>query len=716
MQQPPPISEPKTPDGSEQSTAELVARLRVEIEALKESELLYRTIAESATDFIFVIDRDDIVRYVNSAAAAAFGVTPTQLVGKPRSMLFHEPIGDRQRRALQAVFKSGAPMAFEATHGFPGADIWLDTWLLPIRGKDGSVSSVLGVSRDVTKRKRAELELKGRMELDEMVAAIARSFIDLSGDDIDRGILDALEHVGKLAGVDRCCLRLMSDDATRLERSYAWDADTGERTIGMDPLDITAFPFLQGKVEASQCIRIASTAALPPEAAAERAAFAAKGIRSCMVTSLVGANGPAGALVAETRHKEVSWPDYYEPVMRVVAEIFSSVMARKRAEDAVGSMAEELLKAQKLESIGILAGGIAHDFNNILGAIWGNLSLARSRSADPARVQEYLSEAERAVNRARDLTQQLLTFAKGGAPVKKLSSLEQVVRDAASFASHGSSSRCDVSLAGDLWGVEIDEGQIGQVLQNLVINAVQAMPDGGTVRILGENVPPGACLPPTLSQGRYVRVTVSDQGQGISPEHLPKLFVPYFTTKPHGVGLGLATSYSIIRKHSGHMTVESTPGQGSSFSVYLPAAHQPAARSEPESFAEVRGRGRVLVVDDDESIRQCAVWMLKELGYQAESVGDGDAAIQAYEHARSCGVGFDVVIMDLTIPGGMGGRETIQRLLEVDPDVVAVVSSGYSTDPVMSDHERFGFRGIVRKPYGMRDMGAVMSEVLRARR
>ncbi len=385
--------------------------------------------------------------------------------------------------------------------------------------------------------------------------------------------------------------------------------------------------------------------------------------------------------------------------------IIRDISDRKKTES-------ELMKLEKLESLGILAGGIAHDFNNLLTVILGNISLAQldANGSDP--LCKRLSDGERAVLRARELTQQLLTFAKGGAPIRKTASVQDIVREACSFSLSGSNVKCLFAFAPDLRPVDLDAGQISQVIHNLVINAAQAMPDGGTLHAACENtiVPPGTSLP--LTPGLYVRISLRDKGTGIPREMLSKIFDPYFTTKPKGSGLGLATSYSIIKKHDGHIDVHSEPGTGSVFHIYLPASHQelPAHPSEPH--AVVRGIGKVLVMDDERDVRNVAGAMLKTLGYEPVFASDGIEALAVYQNAVTTGATFDAVIMDLTIPGGMGGRETIKKLLEIDPRARVIVASGYSNDPVMASFASYGFSGVIAKPYALDTLGITLQAVI----
>jgi len=372
---------------------------------------------------------------------------------------------------------------------------------------------------------------------------------------------------------------------------------------------------------------------------------------------------------------------------------------------------EDFLKAQKLESVGVLAGGIAHDFNNILTAVIGNIALARMFAPSGDRVSHALAEAEKASWRARGLTQQLLTFAKGGAPIKQQGSLAHLLRETVPFALTGSNVKCVLSIADDLWPLAFDPGQLSQVINNLVLNASQAMPGGGIIRVEAGNYETldgqGLATPP----GRYVRLAVADEGVGIAPHHLDKIFDPYFTTKEGRTGLGLATTYSIIHRHEGVIKVQSEEGRGASFEIFLPVqgAHK---QSLPMLTLEKKGQGRILVMDDEESLLELIRTLLCHLGYETEVTREGGEAFLRYQEALASGRPFAAVILDLTVPAGMGGAECLRRLQAIDPEVRAIVSSGYYNDPIVADCERFGFRAAVTKPYRLHDLDLAVRRAL----
>jgi len=393
-----------------------------------------------------------------------------------------------------------------------------------------------------------------------------------------------------------------------------------------------------------------------------------------------------------------------------VVLVFRDITERQRNE-------AERRKAETLEQLGLLAGGIAHDFNNLLTAIIGNISLASLLLPPNDEMGTRLNDAKNASMRARDLAQQLLTFARGGAPIKKTASMGKLIQDTVSFSLRGSHSRSEFLFGADLWPAEIDSGQISQVIANLVVNADQAMPNGGTLRVSCDNFSYDSDSSPDvtdLSPGDYIRIAIRDEGVGISEECIKRIFDPYFTTKPKGNGLGLATTYSIVKNHNGLITVESKVHYGSTFTIYLPALrHQQVPAEPPRQLNEVvTGTGRILIVDDEEAIRDLVEYTLERLGYkvtQAESALEG---VEIYRQKLSVGERFDAVILDLTLPGGMGGKEALKKLIEIDPTVNAIVSSGYAMDATMSRYQDFGFRGVIAKPYEAAELGKIVHEVV----
>ncbi|MFP3866711.1 MAG: PAS domain S-box protein [Desulfobacteraceae bacterium] len=387
--------------------------------------------------------------------------------------------------------------------------------------------------------------------------------------------------------------------------------------------------------------------------------------------------------------------------------IAHDITARKKLE-------EELLKASRIESLSILAGGLAHDFNNLLHGVLGNLSLALTmlNSHPLDELYKMLNAAENACLRATDLTRQLLTFAKGGMPVKKLTIIPDLLKDWVNFALIGSMVQSEFSLSENLWPVEVDQGQLSQVINNLIINAEQAMPQGGMIKVVAENVVIDRSSVIPLKKGRYVKISIIDQGIGIPKGHLSRIFDPYFTTKQKGSGLGLATAYSIIKNHEGYITVDSEIGVGTCFEIYLPASQKKIDTSIQFHPLPLAGQGKILVMDDEPMIRDLVGKMLEKIGYQVDFARDGAEALKLYARAQAEGQPFTAVIMDLTIPGGMGGKEAIKRLLELDPRAKAIVSSGYADGTALLNFREYGFQGIIPKPFRITELSRILHGVI----
>ena len=431
----------------------------------------------------------------------------------------------------------------------------------------------------------------------------------------------------------------------------------------------------------------------------------------CKVMETSGVVGLANNTILIAKNgEEYVIADSAAPIMDSQSKIVGAVLVFRDVTEK-RKMEAELVKAQKLESLGVLAGGIAHDFNNFLTVLIGNLSLAKMDTKPGEQVAGWLNEMEKASLQAKNLTQQLLTFSRGGEPVKQLLSLGELLKNSTTFSLRGSNVRCESSIAEDLLPVDADEGQIGQVINNLVLNADHAMPEGGILEIRAENIVLSAYNEFSLPEGPYVKISFQDHGVGIGPDHLPKVFDPYFSTKQNGSGLGLTVAYSIVDKHNGRITVDSELGHGTIFTIYLPASEQSESQPADEKERLFVGKGKILVMDDEAFIREVAIHMLSKLGYEVAVAKDGHEAIEMYRQAHESGESFDTVIMDLTVPGGMGGKEAIQRLRKLYPNVRALVSSGYSNDPIMSNFRDYGFQGVVKKPYRIQDISDALRSV-----
>lgn len=393
----------------------------------------------------------------------------------------------------------------------------------------------------------------------------------------------------------------------------------------------------------------------------------------------------------------------------------TDITAQKQAEEERLSLERQLLNAQKLESLGVLAGGIAHDFNNILTAIMGNISYAKTELEASSQSFAPLERAEKAAKRAAKLARQLLVFAKGGEPVKKFFLLPHTVTDAVTLVLSGTNVQAVFDLPKDLYAVNADEGQISQAFHNIILNAVQAMPAGGRLFVSGSNIAIAAGNNLGLSAGAYVKISIKDEGCGIEPEDLERVFDPYFTNKAGGSGLGLASTYTIIKKHAGHISVSSPPGKGAVFTVILPGFGKPETEETTVVPAAASGAGdcSILVMDDDEMVRELADITLKRLGYKVVSCPGGAEAVALYRTARAEGAPFTLCIMDLTIPGGMGGIEAARQILTFDPAAKLIVSSGYSDDPVMANFAAYGFCAALEKPYSVKEIDRILQTTKR---
>jgi PAS domain S-box-containing protein len=362
------------------------------------------------------------------------------------------------------------------------------------------------------------------------------------------------------------------------------------------------------------------------------------------------------------------------------------------------------LRSEKLQSLGVLAGGIAHDFNNLLTSVLGNVSLARELVEGENPLAPVLERIEGATLRAQDMAGQLLTFARGGQPIKRSVDVVESVQDAVHFALTGAGTRCDIELSENIGRIRVDIGQWNQVLCNLLINANQAMGGSGTIRVHGERCP-------DPQGGEQVHLIVEDDGPGIDPKIVDQIFDPFFTTKPEGSGLGLATCHSVLERHGGRIDVELPELGGTRFHIWIPASTKEDVEPAPPAKDRVAFAGRLLLLDDRPDVREIGEAMLGHLGFEVDSFAEGSEAVAAYRAALDAGEHYDGLIMDLTIPGGMGGVEALQKIREMDPDVVAFVSSGYSNDPVMGNYEAAGFIGVIEKPYRLSDLREVLFPV-----
>jgi PAS domain S-box-containing protein len=631
----------------------------------KEAEARYRLLVEGVRDYaILMLDPNGKIVSWNGGAERIYGYRSEEIIGMDFSYFYSfdeiqagKPASDLRAAATQGQFEE------ERWHlQKEGSFFWAHTLLTCLTDARGRLIGFSKITRDLSERKRGEEALA---EEKERLAVTLRSIGD--------GVITT-DIEGKVVLINK-----VAEELTGWAQQEAIGKSLDEvfHIINQETRIRCEGP-IQNVLAKGGIVELENHTALITKDQVERRI------------------ADSGAPIRDKEGKIIG-----------VVLVFRDVTEKLKIE-------AEQFKASKIESIGVFAGGIAHDFNNILTVILGNISLALLCLDKPEKLQERLSQAEKASFRAKDLSHQLLTFAKGGEPVKQIASMGDLLKEAAHLASSGSSARCDFHIDPDLWPVEIDEGQISQVIHNLLINAQQAMPEGGLIQIRASNLPTAAVgkknLPISLKD--YIEVAVRDQGTGILQEHLLKIFDPYFTTKERGNGLGLSTAYSILKKHNGHIQVDSEVGIGSTFFLYLPASPKALLIKGKKEEAILTGRGTILLMDDDEAIREVAGAMLRQIGYQVAFATGGKEAITLYQKALRSSTPFDAVIIDLTIAGGMGGKEAIERLRKIDPQIKAIVSSGYSDDPIMADFRQFGFSGVAAKPYKIEELSRTLQAVL----
>ena len=630
---------------------------RREIETqLKNSEKSYRDLFDSIPEAIYVQDVDGTFLDVNDGAVKMYGYPKSYFIGKTPAALAYTPKVDLDQ-TMEAFKKAlaGTPQIFE-WWGLRSDGTPFPKEVLLTRSQYFGKEVVIAIARDITERKRAEALLqKEKEQLAVTLRSIGDSVISIDTD-------------GKITLTNHAAEKLLNTDASNL---------LGKKISDVFPLN--------------------SEHGDETEAVYRQILHSRDTIEFKSIFQFRSAN--------QTRYLRMSSSPIQLTEHEIIGYVlvFRDITERRRFE-------EEMLKSQKLESLSVLAGGIAHDFNNILTAILGNISLAKLYTEDHPDIKERLIVAEKATIRAQDLTQQLLTFAKGGTPVKKSTSIVDIIRDSSEFGLRGSNVKVKFDFAEDLPLVNVDSGQISQVIQNLVINADQAMPNGGTITIRAHPVEISANAPLPLPPGKYVKIEVEDEGTGIPKEHLPKIFDPFFTTKQKGSGLGLASAFSIIKKHEGHIEVQSELGKGTTFTIYLPTTDEKQMVSTQKTNGLFCGSGRVLIMDDEKEVRELLHNILNHLGYDSDEAVDGAEAVEKYKAALDAGKPYDLVIMDLTIPGGIGGADAIQMLKKIDPNACAIVSSGYSNDPIMANYSEYGFVACMQKPYNIE----VVSEVLKS--
>ncbi|MBA2272119.1 MAG: CHASE3 domain-containing protein [Chthoniobacterales bacterium] len=645
--------------------------VRRQVSKLEGVETRIKSIIEHILDGMITVDEEGVICSMNPAAEKMFGCQDNEMIGHKFTKLVPKAYGDGPEDKPVTVAwddlarsTGSTTMAVGRTRRHATFPVEISLSEMVVDGKKLYVSMV----RDVTERKRFEQQIDKEKE---SLAVTLRSIGD--------GVITT-DVQGKI---------IMINNAA--EGLTGW---TSKEAIGQ-PL----------KVVFNVAIDLAA------QARSQKSGY--RNEAHSILLSL-----PENATLVSREGSEHVIEQVASPIRDSKNEVAGVVLVFRDITERQRNEAERR-KAETLEQLGLLAGGIAHDFNNLLTAIIGNISLASLLLPPNDEMATRLNDAKNASMRARDLAQQLLTFARGGAPIKKTASIGKLIQDTVSFSLRGTHSRSEFTFGAELWPAEIDPGQISQVVANLVVNADQAMPNGGTLRVTCDNFVYNSDTTPVVADllpGDYVRITIRDEGVGIPDNYLKRIFDPYFTTKPKGTGLGLATTYSIIKNHNGLITVDSQVHFGSTFTIYLPALRNHVMPVEaPRTISPViTGTGRVLIVDDEEAIRALVEFTLSRLGYEVTEAETALEGVNIYRAKLEAGERFDAVILDLTLPGGMGGKEALKRLIEIDPTVNAIVSSGYAMDATMSRYQDFGFRGVIAKPYEAAELGKIVHEVIEA--
>ena len=624
---------------------------------VEESERIFQIIFDHSPLSIMYTDQNGVITTCNERATKLFGAKKDKLIGFSYKSIKNERMRDAISKAL-----GGKKSNFEGEYLTVTGNVLtqMSANFSPSFSEDGSVSGVIGIFEDITDRVRAEKYLK---ELEERFRLAFHTSPDsISISKIDGTFVEINEGFTELTGYTRDDVIGKSSQDIKI-----WDIPEDRERL-FEELKKNGFI---RNFESRYRLKDGSHKI---------------GLMSANTIMLQG-----------THH---------------LLSVTKDITKLRETEKAHQELQAHISQVQKLDSIGILAGGIAHDFNNLLASILGNIELALIdlTSEDMPRI---LDEAKKASLRAKSLTQQLLTFSKGGDPIKNEASIKHILEDTASFILRGSNIKCEYTIQEGLHNVEVDPGQISQVIQNIVINAKEAMPNGGRIIISCQNFSNDHSQVISLPQGEYVKISIKDNGVGIPNDHLEKIFDPYFSTKQKGSGLGLSLSYSIVTKHGGQIFAESKQGESSIFTFYLPAVQlKEQIEQKPIESAKAKAQCSILVMDDEESLREVAKNLLTHLGHNVICVADGEQAIKKYKQAKNTETPIDLIIMDLTIPGGMGGKEAVKEILAINPKAKVLVSSGYSNDPIMANYKKYGFSGAMVKPYQLEELKKIVDQVI----
>ena len=652
------------------TTQDVTSRRREE-EALQESRQIIRALLDAIPAGVLWKDTNLVFLGCNTTFANDAGFAdPAEIVGKDDYQIgCPAPMADTYREWDRKVITSGQSIRnLEDLHELNGRPVAHLTSRVPLRDSQGKVRGVLGTYVDITERKAAEEALR---ESEESFRSIVEQSIEGIVVTAGNGAVMEWNHA--------------QERITGLSRGEVVGRPVWEVMAGLLPPEQKT-PERIEKLRAGVLELLAGRSAAPAGGRADHAIVLPDATRKLLSENVFVTRRGA-------EHRIVS--------------IVSDVTQQRKAEEERRRYEQYVQRAQRLDSLGVLAGGIAHDFNNILTSIYGYMELARD-STKESEVADSLSQATASMERAKALTRQLLTFSKGGAPVKRVTDIGALIAETARFATSGSRVKCEVTVAEDLWKCNADRNQVGQVIQNLLLNSIQAMPTGGAIAVAAHNAVLRESEVASLGAGRYVVISVQDDGIGISTEMLPLIFDPFFTTKTQGHGLGLSISHSIVLRHGGAINVHSTLGKGTTFQVFLPASDE-ECRDAPRSDARPhRGSGRILVMDDEESVLRMVSRMLQAAGYTVRVTASGREALDSYLQERQAGTPFSAVILDLTIPGGLGGKEVAEAIRRVDGQTPLFVASGYAEDEILAHPGEYGFTASISKPFRAADLVAML--------
>lgn len=621
---------------------------------LKETKDLLEATLNVIPDVIGIQDeKHTIIRY-NAAGYAFLNMTPNQIIGKGKKC--YHLINQQKPCAICATsrsYKSKKPEKVERYE--KELDKWLDVRAYPILDEKGDIIKVVEHLRDITREKKAEIALKENEEN-------LRTTLDSIGDAVI-----ATDIEGKITRMNPMAEKLTG---CKYEDCKGKPLTEVYYTLTPDTKDPDVFPV-------------------------ERFLYSMDQYKKDHIAILRNIDNIEYFIAESSAH-----------ILNIDKNIVGVVIVFRDITEKL-QVEQERLKLRKLESIGILAGGIAHDFNNLLTGLFGNLEIAKKFLTPEHKSFKFLEFAEESMDRAKNLTNQLLTFARGGDPIKEEFSLAPLITETANFALRGTNVLLKQNFDPGLWTLNADKGQIGQVITNLVINAQQAMPTGGNILISTHNY--------LSSDGPFVKIDIQDNGIGIPEKYIDKIFDPYFTTKQKGSGLGLSITHSIITKHKGKITVQSNVNEGTTFTLFLPAIKDSKTKKEETELTELNKIPSpcisILVLDDEEIVREVYGAMLRKMGHHVDFALDGQEVVQKYRNAYNENNLYDVVIMDLTIPGGLGGKDAAQQILQINPNAKLVVSSGYANDPVMANYKEHGFKGIVIKPFRYSTIENILKEI-----